>query len=121
MKVCIPVSEESGMESKVCEHFGSAPFFLLYELDSGSMQTNANSNQHHSHGMCQPLSALSGQGLNAVICGGMGNGAISKLNSAGIRTYLASGKTAAEVIAAFNAGQLSELTPDKACSHHDCH
>ena len=121
MKLCIPVIEDKGSDSKVSAHFGSAPFFLIFDPDTKSTDYVANSNQHHSHGMCQPLSLLSGYKLDAVVCSGMGGGAIAKLNASGIRTYRGSSATVKEIIDDFVAGKLPELTPEGACAGHGCH
>ena len=121
MRICIPLVEDRGLDSKISEHFGSAPFFLIYEIDSKAVEVIKNSNSHHSHGMCHPLSVLSPYKLDAVVCSGMGGGAIAKLNAAGIKIYTGGGGNAKDVIAAFASNQLSELTPDKACARHGCH
>lgn len=118
MKLCIPVLEDKGLDSRISEHFGSSPFFLLFDSESKAANCIANSNQHHSHGQCQPMHVLAGYKPNAVVCRGMGQGAVAKLNAAGIKTYLGKGQTARELIDEFTAGRLPVLTPDKACAHH---
>ena len=35
MKVCVPVSENKGMESVPFGHFGSAPEFVICDLQAG--------------------------------------------------------------------------------------
>ena len=121
MRICVPIIEDSGIASKASEHFGSAPFFFVYDTDTNSQEVVANTNQHHGHGMCHPLSVLARHKLNAVVCRGMGGGAIAKMNVAGIKVYTGSATTAKEAIDAFVANQLSELTPDNACAHQGCH
>ena len=121
MKLCLPVTEDNGLESKMSAHFGSAPIFLLYESRSDALQVIPNTNQHHSHGMCHPISVLAAHKPEAVICNGMGRGAINQLNSSGIKAYACHGKTAREVLEDFKNGKLSELTPEMACAHHGCH
>jgi len=36
MKICMPVSEAKGMDSVIYGHFGSAPFFAVYDTDKNS-------------------------------------------------------------------------------------
>ena len=85
MKICIPVERNDGMKSQVYGHFGSAPFFAVYDMDVKELEMIENGNSHHEHGMCNPLGALSGKNIGAVVCGGMGAGAVAKLNAAGIK------------------------------------
>ena len=39
MKVCVPVSENKGMESVPFGHFGSAPEFVICDLDSNEVKS----------------------------------------------------------------------------------
>jgi len=34
MKLCIPISEDRGLDSPICGHFGSAPAFLLVDTET---------------------------------------------------------------------------------------
>lgn len=122
MKICIPVVENRGLESPVNEHFGSSPAFLIVDTESGRHQVVANHDQHHAHGMCQPLAALGDEHIDAVAVGGIGAGALRKLAAAGIDVYLARPGTAAETLDALKSGTLRKATPETACGHHGgCH
>ncbi|HTP24719.1 MAG TPA: NifB/NifX family molybdenum-iron cluster-binding protein [Anaeromyxobacteraceae bacterium] len=118
MNICIPVTEERGLASSVCAHFGSAPLFLVVDTDSGACRTIANGNQHHAHGMCQPLMVLEGQDVDGIVVGGIGMGALSRLRSAQVQVFLSEHATVGEAVAAFKAGQLRPMTSDGACTHH---
>jgi predicted Fe-Mo cluster-binding NifX family protein len=48
-----------------------------------------NRDMHHAHGMCQPLKALGGSQVDAVVVAGIGMGALMKLNAQGIKIYRA--------------------------------
>lgn len=121
MKICIPTETNKGKEAVIFGHFGSAPFFTIYDTDNGSVEIITNANQHHAHGMCQPMAALSGKGVNAVVTGGAGAGAIQKLNEGGIIVYRAISGTVADVVVQFAGGKLEEMSVNNACAHHDCH
>ncbi len=118
MKLCIPVTKDDGLKSPVCAHFGSAPLFLVVDTESGDCRTIANNNQHHAHGMCQPLAVLAGEAMDAIAVGGIGMGALGKLQTAGVRVYLAEQATVAATLAALAAGDLAEIDPGRACSQH---
>ncbi|OGS35381.1 MAG: hypothetical protein A2293_03245 [Elusimicrobia bacterium RIFOXYB2_FULL_49_7] len=121
MKICIPVEKNEGLASKVSGHFGSAAYFAIHDIEGNVTEFVNNENQHHSHGMCQPLSVVGGMKIGAVVCGSMGAMAAAKLNEGGIRAYKATGETLAEIIESYKAGNLEEVTPENACGHHGCH
>jgi predicted Fe-Mo cluster-binding NifX family protein len=121
MKLCIPVEIDKGGQSKVYGHFGSAPFFILYDSVNKTFTCIDNSGSHHSHGMCHPVAALGNQKIDVVICSGMGMRAIQKLNEAGIKVLRASVATAEQAVELFNAGKCEELTIEDACADHNCH
>lgn len=121
MRICIPTETNKGQEAVVYGHFGSAPFFTIYDTANDSVEVITNANEHHAHGMCQPMAALNGKDVQAVVTGGAGAGAIQKLNQGGIKVYRAVSGTVADVAAQFAAGKLEELSASNACSHHGCH
>lgn len=121
MQICIPVVEDRGLDSRVSGHFGSAPGFMIVDTDSGACRLIGNQNQHHAHGMCQPLAALAGEQVDGIIVGGIGMGALMKLQAAGITVYRASHPTVVETIAAFKQGELQPVDQDGACASHHGH
>ena len=121
MNLCIPVTEDQGLQSPVSGHFGSAPMFLIVDTETLSCRAVPNKNQHHDHGLCQPLLSLDGERIDGVIVGGIGMGALNKLNAANIRVYISEHATVAETVAAFKAGTLQPMQPGMACAHHGPH
>ncbi|MBU0635159.1 MAG: NifB/NifX family molybdenum-iron cluster-binding protein [Candidatus Omnitrophica bacterium] len=121
MKICIPIIENNGLKSKVNAHFGSAPYFLIYDTEKETFEIIDNSDSRHMHGMCHPLKALENKDIHAVVCGGMGARAVQKLNESGIRAYRASVGTVEEIISIDKEGKLEEITMDNACADHSCH
>jgi predicted Fe-Mo cluster-binding NifX family protein len=118
MQICIPVLEDSGLGSRVCEHFGSAPAFMIIDTESSHCRAITNDNRHHGHGMCQPLAALAGEAVDGVVVGGIGMGALMKLQAANIAVFRSDHPTVAETLAAFRAGTLLPVSPETACAHH---
>ncbi len=121
MKLCIPIASKEGLIAKISDHFGSAPYFLIYDTNKATFKIIENSNQHHAHGQCQPLGAILGQDINAVVCSGMGIRAINKLNEGGIKTYKAKAETVKDIIRKFQDGALEKITIKNACVEHHCH
>jgi predicted Fe-Mo cluster-binding NifX family protein len=121
MKICIPTETNEGKKAQAYGHFGSAPFFTIYNTDNDSVEVIANANDHHAHGMCQPMAALNGKGVNAVVTGGAGARAVQKLNEGGIKVYRAVAGTVADIAAKFVSGKLEEISVQNACTQHGCH
>jgi predicted Fe-Mo cluster-binding NifX family protein len=118
MNICIPVERDDGLKSQVCAHFGSAPAFLIVDTETDQCRSVTNANQHHGHGMCMPLQSLQGEAIDGMVVGGIGMGALNKLNAANIRVYVARAGTVVEVLAAFKAGTLQPMLAHMACAHH---
>ena len=116
MKVCFPVEENKGLDSIVYNHFGSAPMFLNVDADTLAVEVLQNSDQHHEHGMCHPLAVLEGHAIDALVLGGIGAGALSKLSAAGIAVYRAAAPTIKENLDLIAQKRLSPM--DAACSGH---
>jgi len=120
MRICIPTTTNNGKTAEVHGHFGSAPYFTIYDVEKNTVEIIDNSNQHHSHGACQPMDALTGKKIDAVVCGGMGARAVQKLNKDGIKAYRASGGTVEEIIRQYENNKLEEITVQNACEQHHC-
>jgi predicted Fe-Mo cluster-binding NifX family protein len=118
MNICIPITDDRGLDSAVCAHFGSAPAFLIVDSDSGSCRTITNGNQHHAHGQCSPLASLQGERIDAMVVGGIGAGALGRLAAAGIPVHLAAHASVRETVDAMKAGTLPVMGSDLACAHH---
>jgi len=118
MNICIPVEENNGLDSRVCAHFGSAPFFLIVDSDTDNCESIVNSGAHHAHGMCQPLALLEGKDIDGVVVGGIGRGALFKFQAANIGVYMSEYSTVSETLAAHKAGSLRPVSPEGACAGH---
>jgi predicted Fe-Mo cluster-binding NifX family protein len=118
MKVCFPIEENRGLESVVFGHFGSAPIFLLVDTEGNQATVISNSDQHHSHGACNPLRALNGQQVDGIVVGGIGAGALNHLRHAGLRVFKAQGATVRENVEMIAGNALPEFTVQDSCSEH---
>jgi len=118
MKLCFPTTEDLGLESVIFEHFGSAPMFLLVDSETAEIKVHSNLDKGHSHGNCQPLKAIAGQTVDAIVVGGIGKGALTGLNQAGLKVFQAYPGTIAENLAQMATEQLTEFTPGDVCGGH---
>lgn len=117
MKICIPVEDNNGLDSRVCAHFGSAPFFLVVDSDTNVCDPIVNDGAHHAHGMCQPLALLGGKDIDGVVVGGIGQGALFKFQAANIGVYLSEFSTVNETLAAHRSGSLRALSAGTCAGH----
>lgn len=120
MKICFPVKSNEGVNSIPYNHFGSAPVFVICDLEDNNIKEIKNGDLNHEHGKCQPIKALSGETVDAIIVGGIGQGAIAKLNSMGIKVYKAEEGTIKDNIDLLTQGKLNELDLNHTCTHHNC-
>ncbi|PLX44495.1 MAG: diguanylate cyclase [Deltaproteobacteria bacterium] len=118
MKVCFPVEKNEGITSAVFGHFGSAPSFVVVDVESGDVGELVNNDLGHSHGNCSPIKALGGAEIGAVVVGGIGGGALGGLTRAGIRVYRSEGGTVEENLAKFKSGTLNRYLPGDTCAGH---
>jgi predicted Fe-Mo cluster-binding NifX family protein len=118
MKIAFPSQENLGLESSVFEHFGSAQYFVIVDSATDEVETIENKDLHHLHGSCQPLEALGGKPVDAVVVGGIGRGALTKLDNAGIATYRAVEGTVSENLSLIKGGKLSRFSLDQTCAGH---
>jgi len=118
MLICLPTNGDSGLEDTLNDHFGSAPFFTLYESDSEKVEIIKNKNSSHGHGTCHPMTQLKKYHLNSIVCSGIGKRAIEMLNAEGINVYQSDKKIVSQVIEQVKAGELSEIDASKACKGH---
>jgi predicted Fe-Mo cluster-binding NifX family protein len=118
MRIAFPTKENKGLESMVHNHFGSAPFFVVVAPENGELEILDNQDLDHAHGHCQPLAALGGAPVDAVVVGGIGGGALKKLVDAGVQTYRAVEGTVSENLSLIKEGKLPTFTMDQTCRGH---
>lgn len=118
MKVCFPVQKDEGLASAVYNHFGSAPLFLIIDTQTNDLSTVTNHDEHHVHGQCNPLRALDNKQVDAIVVGGIGAGALNKLNQLGIKVHRAQAETVNENLTIFKTGNMPELNVQGCCGGH---
>lgn len=118
MNLCIPTVENKQLESKLSGHFGSAPYFMIVDTDTGTIISTINRQKTGQHSSCQPLLDLINQPIDAIAATGIGNGALRNLLRNGIAIYRAEGETIAETLAALENGSLQELSETGTCHSH---
>jgi predicted Fe-Mo cluster-binding NifX family protein len=118
MRIAFPVMEDQGMESPVYGHFGSAPHFVVLDSGSNAFEAISNTDAHHEHGQCQPTRALGGTAVDVVVVGGIGAGALMKLQNQGIRVFRAVEGNVSQNLELLKFGKLPEFAVNMTCGGH---
>lgn len=110
----IAVTYENG---QVFQHFGHTQQFKVYTAEDGKILSDSLLNAGGSgHGALAGF--LRENGVDVLICGGIGEGAKTALKNAGITLVAGASGNADEQAAAFVAGTLRH-DPSVTCHHHD--
>ena len=118
MRICFPAETLQGLDSRVYNHFGSAPGFVIVNTGTMSVEEVHNNDLHHAHGMCQPMKALGGREVDAIVVGGIGMGALMKLQAQGIRVYRALEGSVQEHLSFLVEGKLPQFGAEHTCGGH---
>ena len=110
----IAVTFENG---QVFQHFGHTSQFKIYEVENDTVKAaTVVDTEGSGHGALAGF--LKAQGVDVVICGGIGSGAQTALAQAGIKVYGGVNGAADMAAVSFIAGSL-RYNPDVKCDHHD--
>ena len=109
----IAVTYENG---QVFQHFGHTEQFKIYDVEDGKViASEVADTDGQGHGaLAGVLSAL---GAEALICGGIGGGAVQALTAAGIQLYAGVSGDADQAVEELLAGKLSPNAKAN-CDHH---
>ncbi len=111
MKIAVPYDN-----GEIFQHFGKSEAFRLYEVEDGSVRESHDLSSNGSgHGALVGL--LKDEGVDTLICGGIGAGAQSALKEAGLTLYGGVKGKADTAVSDFLAGKLA-YDPAVHCDHH---
>ncbi len=101
---------------EVFQHFGRTEMFKLFEIVDGKIVSERIiDNGGFGHGSL--ANYLKGLDVTALICGGIGSGALNMLTSQGIKVYSGATGPVDAVIAEYIDGKMCE-TNGCTCDHH---
>lgn len=118
MRLCIPTVDDRGLESRPDDHFGSAPFFTLVDVDGGAFETVPNRERHHGHGTCRPLSQLDERRLDGIVCRGLGRRAAAALEASGLAVFVSDAPSVGAILEEARRDVLRRRDPGEACAGH---
>lgn len=118
MKIALPVDDRS-METSVCQSFGRAPYFLIYDTETKARVFIDNSAAASQGGAgIKAAQAIVDNKVSALLTLRCGENAVEVLKAGGIKIYKTAGGFAQDSIEAFMAGELAELAEIHAAFHN---
>ncbi len=117
MKIAATYDKETG---NVFQHFGHTQFFKIYEISEGKV-TGSEVIDNGGFGHHDLAVYLKNLGVEVLILGNRGQGAIDALNNAGLKQYAGVTGSADDAALAFARGTLVH-NEDAKCAHkHEHH
>jgi predicted Fe-Mo cluster-binding NifX family protein len=117
MKICIPTNGDKGLDDSVGEHFGRVPTYTIIDIDTNEVKVIPNVS-HHMGGQGYPPELLSREGVNVMVCRGLGRRAISMFEEIGIDVYIGASGSVKDAVDAFKQGKLQRAGIGDACGQH---
>ena len=127
MIVAFPIESENGLKSKIDEHFGVAPFFLIVDSDSKKIEVLQNKKFSDKHASCKSDRFAGDMNIEAVITKCIGNGSLRNLNKQNIKVFQAQSNLVEENLKLLVNGKLNLFHMFDICQgkknkkeHKDC-
>jgi predicted Fe-Mo cluster-binding NifX family protein len=122
-RIVVPVENKAGLEAKVAQHFGRAPYYAVVELNENgqvaNVATEANTGEHMG-GTGHPHENLLALKPDVIVAYGMGSGGLHSFQNAGVTVLKATEDTVKANVNSFKEGKLQELVGG--CEHaHEHH
>lgn len=109
----------TSQNNQVFPHFGRTPEFYIVTAEEGKIvDESLIPAPAEGHGAL--VGFLISQGVDTLICGGIGGGAINSLRAAGIQVYAGSAGSVKDQVLSLLSGQLPQQG-EANCDHHDEH
>ncbi len=103
-------------DGQIYQHFGHCEQFKIYDVEDNQVKA-AQIAEADGAGHAAMASFLGSKGVQVVICGGMGEGAQTALDAAGIQVMAGQSGDADAAVEAFLRGELENSGAN--CDHHD--
>jgi predicted Fe-Mo cluster-binding NifX family protein len=117
MKIAVPVTSENQIDG----HFGHCDSYGVFTISDRNEITDIRSVEPPQGCGCKSEigSVLSMDGVTIMLAGGIGDGAVNKLNNSGIEVIRGCSGNAREVVELFISGLVEDT--GSSCNHHGNH
>ncbi len=120
-KVIVPTEDQQGLNARIAEHFGRAPYYTIIELEENGEVSNVKTVPNvgeHAGGTGLSHDNILEHKPTALIVYGMGPKGLTSFQDAGVAVLKANADTVSEVISAYKNDSLIELTEGCENAHH---
>ncbi|MDK2974900.1 MAG: hypothetical protein PWP08_1271 [Methanofollis sp.] len=110
MKLCV-TAKANDVDALAEERFGRAPYFAIFDEESGAETTVQNAGAAGAGGVgVRAAQTMVDNGVKVLITGQIGGNANAALSAAGIEVYeYRAGGSVKDAVAAYRAGKLSRI------------
>lgn len=118
MRVCFPTEGNGGIDGKVGEHFGRVPTYTIVDGDTEDVEVIPNESSHKG-GRGLPADLLAQEGVDVMVCSGLGRKAINLFEDHGIDVYVGAGGQVKEALEEWKSDELLSASESDACERHE--
>jgi predicted Fe-Mo cluster-binding NifX family protein len=117
MKIAVPVKQNGQID----DHFGHCDYYAIFEIDGDGKVFNHLYIKSENGCGCKSgiASTLAGQGVEVMLAGGIGSGAVNVLHQAGISVIRGCSGDSSEAVKHYVTGNL--IDNGEVCQHHEHH
>lgn len=113
MRIAVTAENDEGLESRVAEHFGHAPYFVFVEVDDGAITGSEGVmnpfGDGHSPGQLPGF--IKEHRAEVILSGGMGGRAVGFFEELGIHAATGAAGTVRAAVDSYVAGRLEGAAP----------
>ena len=123
MRVCVPSFLPGGLDAPVSEHFGHCEVFTIIDVEDDEIVKAwplSNDDEGQEHTCAVPIQKVASEGVEHMIVGGIGQGALVGFSQENIKVYSGASGTVEETVKRFIAGTLADTGPRGVCQG-GCH
>lgn len=117
MRISVPSMGNKGLNDEVSPHFGRAPYYTIWDSETGEVEIVPNISMHMG-GQGYPPELMHVHGVDVMLCSGLGPRAVDMFEQLGIRVYVGAMGTVKDTIDAWKNDNLQEATDENACREH---
>lgn len=116
MKIAVPTTQENNVDA----HFGHCEYFTVFTVDGNEIQNSEMVESPQGCGCKSDIaSVLREMGVEVMLAGNMGGGAVNVLNKQGITVYRGCDGAVKNLVEKFIKGEL--VDSGESCSQHESH
>ncbi|HHQ44743.1 MAG TPA: dinitrogenase iron-molybdenum cofactor biosynthesis protein [Candidatus Altiarchaeales archaeon] len=117
MKIAVPTDGDKGLEENVSEHFGRSNTYTIVDDETGEVNVVENTSEHMG-GSGMPPELLAGEGVDVLLCRGLGRRAIQMFSDRNIQVFCGAQGTVSDALSQWKDDRLEPATEASACAQH---